>query len=354
MSLLIFCGNAISQDEIFVNGFEPVPELFLDASPEVISPGESSTITWSVIDADSCIKSGDWSGLATAGTGIHNEVVMPTNLPATYSMQCSNLYGNSPIRTVVIEEGNTTPPLLTFVANPTTIMPGQAVTLNWNTSNASNCTASSIPASPGWSGAKPTAGTYGFSGLNETTTFTMTCNNNFGSVLKSVTVNVISEPVNCESNLPPSGTFRFTGLTTFEQAMGSEFGNFTNDNAVYLQPTNSYSALSFITLPNILTGRLNFVPPPTNYSLASSTSVSISECPGDFDPDSVSSCTISFGSFGTFRWSTNQSANPQVHCILEPTKSYFLNIIHAPLTDLSNSSCKDMKGCGLLFNQTEN
>ncbi|MEZ5471326.1 MAG: hypothetical protein R3E90_06065 [Marinicella sp.] len=351
MSLMIFCNQAISQDEIFVSGFEAVPELFLDASPEFISPGESSTITWSVIDADSCNKSGAWSGIATAGTGIYNEVVMPISLPSTYSMQCSNLFGNSPIRTVVIGEEVNMPPLLTFVANPTTIVSGQTVTLNWNTTNATDCTASSIPANPSWSGARPTVGTFGLSGLNKTTTFTMTCTNDFGSVMKSVTVNV-NGSTNCDSNQPPFGTSAFTGLTTFGDAMGSEFGNFTNDTAVYSQPVNFYSALSFMTPPNILTGRLNFVPPPANYSSASSTSVSISECPGDFNPDSTSNCAISFGMSGTFRWSTNQSSNPQVYCILEPTKSYFLNIIHAPLQDLSNSSCNDINGCGLLFNQT--
>ncbi|MCB1584349.1 MAG: hypothetical protein KDI92_14925 [Xanthomonadales bacterium] len=46
--LLLVSVKLWAQDEIFVSGFEPVPELFLDASPETILP------SWTVIDANSC------------------------------------------------------------------------------------------------------------------------------------------------------------------------------------------------------------------------------------------------------------------------------------------------------------
>lgn len=352
--LLMTCAESWPQDEIFVSGFEPVPELFLDASPEVISLGESTTITWSVIDADSCAKLGDWSGAAAAGTGIHNQTVMPNSLPAIYSMQCSNQFGHSPTRAVVVEEEITSPPTLSLQANPTTIAQGQSVTLNWNANNANACTSSSSPMVPGWSGSKPTAGSF-VSVLNSTTTFSMTCSNGFGSVLKNVTVTV-NEPVDCVSNQPPVGTFRFAGLTAFDEAMGSIFGDFTSDYASYLQPTDSYAALGFYSPQGVVSGKLLFETPLAQYPAALATSVSVSACLGDFDPDSVTGrCRAEFsGNFGTLRWSTQPSANPLIYCILEPNMSYFLNIIHAPLDDLNSSSCPQVNGCGVLFYQTEN
>ncbi|MCB1583685.1 MAG: hypothetical protein KDI92_11515 [Xanthomonadales bacterium] len=441
---LIVCTKLWAQDEIFVSGFEPVPELFLDASPETISQGESTTITWSVIDADNCIKSGDWSGIAMAGTGIYNQAVTPATLPATYSMQCSNFYGNSPIRTVVVEEEFANPPTLVFTANPTEVAFGQSTTLTWTVADATSCVAGvdsggatgwggsvsssdgthnrvvSLTALPtqlrltcfnhvgqadktvtivesgpnnpptltlvanptsiiqgdsttltwtvndadgctatnGWSGSKPYSnGQHNqvITGITETTTYSLTCYNSFGSVMKNVTVNVTSEPVNCGSNQPPVGTVRFTGVTTFEQAMGSEFGNFTSDLANYLQPVNSYSALEFYGPNGIVTGRVSFEPPLASHPPAVSTSVSISACPGDFNPGSViGNCKVGFGNSGTLRWTTNPSAHPALYCILEPGTSYYLNIIHAELNDLENSSCSYGSGCGLLFIQQEN
>lgn len=446
--LLIVSLKLWALDEIFVSGFEPVPELFLDASPEIISLGESTTITWSVIDADSCVKLGDWSGVAAAGTGIYNEAVMPASLPAMYSMQCNNIYGNSPIRTVIIEEEVINPPTLTFDANPSTLLAGDSTVLTWTVNNANscsasvlsgnvfdwsgnvsssngtyskmvtvfvlpaslklscennagqvskivnltestnvpptlnftingsnsvvtitrgnplhiswgtigavNCVATSSPVIPGWDGAMLTNGFQTISGLNESSTFSMTCSNPFGSVTKTVIVQVHELP--CElTSPPPAGTFRYMGETVFELTLGSEFGDFTTDYASYLQPTNSYTALEFYGPQGVASGRLSFIPPSAQYPEAIVTSISVSACPGDFDPDSVTGrCRVEFGGFGTLRWSTQPSANPLIYCILEPNTSYFLNIIHAPQDDLSSSSCPQANGCGVLFNQSEN
>lgn len=445
--LLLVSVKLLAQDEIFVSGFEPVPELFLDASPEIISMGESTTITWSVIDADSCVKLGDWSGVATAGTGIYNEVVIPASLPAIYSMQCNNIYGNSPIRTVIIEEEAVNPPTLTFDANPSTLLAGDStvltwtvnnanscsasvlsgnvigwsgnvsssngthsrvVTVNvlpsnlnltcennagavsnivnltestnvpptlnftingfnsvviitlgdplniaWSTSGASSCVATSSPMVPGWNGARLTNGFQTISGLNESSTFSMTCSNPFGSVIKTVIVQVHELP--CElTSPPPAGTFRYMGETVFEQTLGSEFGDFTNDYASYSQPNSSFSALEFNAPSNTIDGRVQFLEPSILHPDAWVTTAKISLCPGDFETNAVTgNCQEEYFSNGAIHWTTDQSASPAFYCILEPNKKYFLNIIHAPSIDLGVDSCDDLNGCGVLFNQAE-
>ena len=75
-------------------------------------------------------------------------------------------------------------PTLTLSASPSSIRARQATVLTWSASGATSCLASG-----GWTGTKPTAGTW--SGKPRvTTTYGLTCSGPGGSVSKSVTVSV--------------------------------------------------------------------------------------------------------------------------------------------------------------------
>lgn len=80
-------------------------------------------------------------------------------------------------------------PTVSLTSNPTDISAGQTVTLTWNSSNATSCTASG-----GWSGAKETSGTEVTAALNATTTFSLICTGAGGSTSASVTVSLIEPP----------------------------------------------------------------------------------------------------------------------------------------------------------------
>ena len=79
-------------------------------------------------------------------------------------------------------------PTLSFTAEPMTIEEGEDATLEWNTENATSCTASD-----GWSGAKGLSGDEEVS-PEETTIYTLVCSGEGGEVEKSVTVTVTPAP----------------------------------------------------------------------------------------------------------------------------------------------------------------
>ena len=69
----------------------------LNAQPETVAPGQSTTLTWSTSNATSCSASGGWTGSkATSGT----QTVTPTQT-ATYTLTCTNPSGSSTQSTVV-------------------------------------------------------------------------------------------------------------------------------------------------------------------------------------------------------------------------------------------------------------
>ncbi len=82
------------------------------------------------------------------------------------------------------------PPTLTLTAGTTTITSGESTVLSWDTTgNNLTCLASD-----GWSGTKTIAGNSIVS-PSATTTYTITCTNNGGTVAQSVTINVLPAPI---------------------------------------------------------------------------------------------------------------------------------------------------------------
>ena len=84
-----------------------------------------------------------------------------------------------------------TPPLptITLSATPGSVSASGTTSLQWSTTNATSCTASS-----GWTGTKAISGTETSTALTADTTFTLTCSGAGGSANKSVTVSVSSTP----------------------------------------------------------------------------------------------------------------------------------------------------------------
>ncbi len=128
----------------------PAPSLTLAATS--IVAGTSTTITWSSSDATSCTASGSWSGmLKTSGT----QTVRPTSLGTyTYSLTCSNAYGNSKPATATLTVTIAPPPAPSLTLAATSIVAGASTTITWSSSDATSCTASGS-----WSGALAASGT---------------------------------------------------------------------------------------------------------------------------------------------------------------------------------------------------
>ncbi len=81
----------------------------------------------------------------------------------------------------------TTPPVptITLSANPAAVPSGQTSSLQWSSTNATACTASS-----GWTGAKATSGTETTVALTAATTYSLTCSGPGGSATAAVAVTI--------------------------------------------------------------------------------------------------------------------------------------------------------------------
>jgi hypothetical protein len=123
------------------------------ATPATISPGQISTISWSVSNADQCI--------ATAGTNgwDQTEITLPSgSAPITFikagnfpfGISCTNEFSGKIANTTVVVEGAPAVKIDSFSADPTSIQAGQSTTVSWAVSNATECTASE--GAGGWAG----------------------------------------------------------------------------------------------------------------------------------------------------------------------------------------------------------
>ena len=153
-------------------------------STNSIGLGQSTVITWSSTNADSCTASGSWTGLlATYG----RQTVTPTSGGTdTYSLSCSNAQGVSSVSSVVLTV--IAPPAApTLTLSASSIVAGSSTTLTWSSADATGCTASGS-----WSGTQATSGTMTESPATAGSyTYTLACANTAGaSPTTSVTLTV--------------------------------------------------------------------------------------------------------------------------------------------------------------------
>jgi hypothetical protein len=84
------------------------------------------------------------------------------------------------------------------------------------------------------------------------------------------------------------------------------------------------------------------------------TTITISECPGDFNVHlNQARCKSSGTATGPLYWSDMSDANPQLYCKIERNKIYYLNIVHSnDSPDYQSSGCvlyPNINFCGILM-----
>jgi hypothetical protein len=166
-----------------------VPTLTLGAT--TLAVGGTTSLTWSTINATSCVASGNdpnWTGtLAANGTQM---VTLATSGTNTYTLTCTNGAGTSAANTVYLTSVVPAEPTLTITA--TSINLGQSATISWSSATAASCTASGS-----WSGPLPTSGSEIVTpSAGGTKTYSLICANAVGpSPANSVTLAVDAPPV---------------------------------------------------------------------------------------------------------------------------------------------------------------
>lgn len=165
-----------------------VPTATLSANPLSVAYGGSSTLTWSSTNATACTSSGAWTGpRAVSGT-----LSVPIAGSMTFSLSCSGAGGVSPTVSVTVTAAPA-PPVVTFAANPTSVVLGNSSTLTWDAQNATSCTAGGA-----WSGTLPVSGTQQTARLSANATYSLTCQGPGGYsdvAIASVTVTGPTAPV---------------------------------------------------------------------------------------------------------------------------------------------------------------
>jgi hypothetical protein len=172
-------GGTVNSTVTVTVGVTGNPQIIrFEASPLTISPGQSSTLSWTTNGATTV----SITGVGTVAPN-GNTVVSPTST-TTYTLTATSSDGKSvtaPV-TVVVSTG-TVPQVLSFVANPPVIDVGGTTQLCWQVGGATSVTIApgigSVNAQ-GCTAVSPTA----------TTTYTLTATNSAGQIQANATVSV--------------------------------------------------------------------------------------------------------------------------------------------------------------------
>ncbi|MCX7552643.1 hypothetical protein OS175_02030 [Marinicella sp. S1101] len=340
-----------------------------------ITIGESVGVSWVVANADTCNAStvgnnSTWEGNRTATDGKNPpspEVVLFDNLPATLQLECSNgLSSVTESFTISEQQGviSTDPSIDSFTVNgssATSVVvtgPGATATIAWSASDVSTCAASSNPTLLGWNSASiGTNGTTSPLSITETTTVSLDCDN-LPVQTRTIIFQTQVDPA-CASTVLPNNLTEGPVQTDYTLLNdGFPFGTNDDTNAIADFNVTQYMEISgFSTSQTNFRRKLQFFPTPSNFNSPFATTMSISRCPGDFNP-STAICTRLFVTtqFPQVRISTNPSDDPNTFCVIQPGQSYYLNFLHDndPF-DQTPGRCgfQTDSRCAVFFNELE-
>jgi hypothetical protein len=181
---------------------QAVGQLFASQQVSFTTPG-SYSVTGSDVDFPEPL--GSLAVVVTQGANLIGKIFVAGTL--TFSATPGNYFVNVLAEPQAAQQGESdeagtyattvssvpSPPTATLTSNVTSVQSGGAVLLEWNSNEATSCTASSTPQS-GFSGTVATSGQQMSSALTQSTTFTLTCTGAGGaSTPQSVTVTITTK-----------------------------------------------------------------------------------------------------------------------------------------------------------------
>lgn len=156
------------------------PQVNLSTLNPTVVSGANATLVWSSAHVDSCVASGDWSGDRAAEGSAQ---VGPISANQAYTLTCTGAVGSATSSTSV--SVTAVEPEIHVDASPTTVDPGDPVTVSWNSKGASNCVASGD-----WYGPRGSTGSETTQPLSADATFELTCDGPEGDLMAAAKVNV--------------------------------------------------------------------------------------------------------------------------------------------------------------------
>jgi len=158
--------------------------ISFSASPASVVFGGKSRLTWSAVNATSCVARGAWSGTKSV-SGTEETAALQSDEINEFILTCSGATGSVTERVQVRVADEL--PSASVSADRTRIRPGESVTLKWSSARATSCRAETA-----WTGALSTSGERSSGALSETATFAVSCAGPTGIARDSVTVLVSS------------------------------------------------------------------------------------------------------------------------------------------------------------------
>jgi hypothetical protein len=233
-------GVAAGAQTVTVTAVVPPTISTFSASPMSVSPGGSTTFSWSLTgtDASTSCAVGTPAGSVPAGTS----GVTLTNLQATatYTLACSNSSGGVAATQMAPNTVTVTvvpsPTIANLSANPSIFAStsGSSSTISWNSTYATSCTVSggtfsSTVTLAGSSSA--VASSVPVTGINATTQYTVNCTNSLGvMVSQQISVTVVTPPTVSGFSASPA-TVTAGGSTTFSWTLAGT-ANFSTSCAI--------------------------------------------------------------------------------------------------------------------------
>ena len=261
-------GGATGTAGITIN-VGPAVVVTLTALPTSIALGGSSTLTWTSQNATSCVASSvedpGWSGARVVSGG--SFVVTPT-VNSNYRLTCTGAGGASGNAIEAISVG--LPVTAELTADFPTIALGGTSTLEWSSSQATSCTASSTPLDTNWSGPVATSGGSQDVSPTVTTSYVIDCvGAGDATVSENVTITV-----------GPAVTATFTATPEFIAEDGTSTLAWTSENATVCRGMN-------FSTGSLVNGSQDVTPGATRiYTLT---------CTGAGNADVVETVTVTVG-----------------------------------------------------------
>jgi hypothetical protein len=163
----------------------PPPTVSCSANPTTIDIGQSTTLTWSSTNANSCQFVDESTSRGTSGT----RIVTPTQSPTTtYGLNCTGSGGTT--NTPCYMSINVIVPSCSISANPDRVKSGDTATLTWSTANVTSCkiqNASGTVLSTSCNGGPLTTAP-----ITSQQTYTITCSTIGATISDSAIINILT------------------------------------------------------------------------------------------------------------------------------------------------------------------
>ena len=229
-------------DSVTVTVIHPPPTVSINADPETIQIGESSTLTWGSTNADSCIIEPGIGSVNVSGS----TTVSPTET-TTYTLTATGPGGMATdnVTVTVIHPS----PTVSISADPATITIGESSTLTWTSTNANSCVIDN------GIGSVPLNGSISVSPTG-TTTYTITAKGAGGTATANVTVTVtypqptVSISADPETiNMGNSSTLTWTSNYAQSCVIEPGIGNVDVTGSITVSPTETTTYIITATGP---------------------------------------------------------------------------------------------------------